>query len=138
MSNNVKRNKISRMLCAGSTVNPVRNCRNNQYVDFDDNMKDHIRYISSTKHAFTVMFFGLVCSNGEVLPPILFDSGYQLNTNRYNGVLTLTIITWMRKVAGVKKFVFQQDGAPAHMANKTLAFLKKIDFWPLASPEPRP
>ena len=37
----------------------------------------------------------------------------------------------MKKMAGKKKFVFQQGGAPAHMANKTQVFLKKkLTFGP--------
>ena len=113
-----------------SMVNLVHNCCNDQYMDFGNNMEDHVRYIFSTKHVAAVMFLSLVCSNGEVSPPILFDGGYWLNADRHINIMTSTIIPWMRKAAGKKKFVFQQDRAPAHMANKTQAFLKKIDFWP--------
>ena len=114
-----------------STVDPVRNRCNDWYVDFGDNVEDHVRYFSSTKHAAAVLFLALVCSNGEVSPPVLFDGGYRLNADGYIDVMTSTIIPWMRKVAGKKKFVFQQDGAPARAANKTQVFLKqKIDFWP--------
>ena len=107
-----------------STVNPIHNCCNDWYVDFGDNVENQIRYISSMKHVAAVMFLGLVCSNGKVLPLVLFDSNYRLNVDEYIDIMTLTIIPWMRKVAGKKKFVFQQDKAPAHMANKTQAFLK--------------
>ena len=64
------------------------------------------------------------------LAPVLFDSSYQLNADRYIDVMTLTIIPRMRKVADKKKFAFQQDRAPTHTANKMQAFFKKIDFWP--------
>ena len=44
----------------------------------------------------------------------------------------------MRKVAGKKKFVFQQDEAPAHMANKMQVFLKKtLTFGPSQCGLPR-
>ena len=66
----------------------------------------------------------------EVSSPVLFDDSYWLNATRYINIMTSTIIPRMRKVAG-KKFVFQQDGAPTHTANKMQAFLKiNIDFWP--------
>ena len=113
-----------------SMVDPVCNHCNDRYVDFCNNVEDHIRYIFLMKHVTRVMFLDLVCSNGEILPPILFDSGYQLNANGYINVMTLTIIPWMRKVAGKKKFVFQQDGASTHMANKQAFLKKKFDFWP--------
>ena len=64
------------------------------------------------------------------LAPVLFDGGYRLNSDGYIDVMTSIINPWIRKVAGKKKFVFQLDGAPAHTANKTQPFLKKIDFWP--------
>ena len=128
MSNNAKRTRYPECGYAPdlvSTLDPVRNRRNDRYVDFGDNVEDHVRYISSTKHAFAVMFLGLVCSNGEVSTPVLFDGGYRLNADGYIDVMTSTIIPWIWKVAGKKNFVFQQDGAPAHMANNTQAFLKK-------------
>ena len=121
-----------------STFDPVRNCCNDQYVEFGNNMEDHIRYISSMKHMATVMFLSLVCSNKELSPPILFDGGYWLNADRYINVMTSTIIPWMRKIAGKTKFVFQQDGALAQTANMTQAFLeKKIDFWPKSMGPPQ-
>ena len=119
------------------TVNLVRNCDNDQYLDFGDNMEDHITYISLTKHVGVVMFLGLVCSNEEISQPILFDSGYQLNIDGYIDVMTSTIIPWMRKVGG-KKFVFQQDWAPAHIASKTQVFFKKpLTFGPSKCGLPR-
>ena len=114
-----------------STVDLVHSSRNNQYVDFGNNVEDQVRYISLTKHAAAVMFLSLVCSSRNVSSLILFDGSFRLNANRYIDIMTLTIIPWMRKVVGKKKFVFQQDRAPAHMTNKMQAFLeKKIDFWP--------
>ena len=95
-----------------SMVDLVRNCYNNRYVDFGDNGEDHVWYIFLTKYVAAVMFLCLVCCKGEVLPPVLFDSGYQLNADRYINVMTLTIIPWMRKVAEKKKFVFPSGRDP--------------------------
>ena len=122
-----------------STVDPVRNRRNDRYVDFGDNVEDHVRYISSTKQAAVVMLLGLMSSNGEVSPPppVLFDGSCRLNADRYIDVTTSIIIPWIRKAAGKKKFVFQQDGVPTHTANKTQAFLKKIDLWAKSMWPPR-
>ena len=119
-------------------VDPVRNHHNNLYMNFGNNMEHHVRYIFLMKHAATVMFLGLVCSNGEVSPPVLFDGSYQLDAKKYNDIMTLNIIPWMRKVAGKKKFVFQQNGAPTNMANKMQAFLKKtLTFGPSQCGLPR-
>ena len=113
-----------------STVEPVRNLRNDLYVEFGDNVQDHVRYISSTKHAAAEMLLDLVCSNGEVSPPVVFDGGFWLNADEYIDVMTSTIIPWMRKVAG-KKFVFQKDGAPPTRPTRRRSSSKKIiDFWP--------
>ena len=114
MLNNAKRNKTFRCFAPDlvSMVDLVRNCCNNWYMDFGDNREDHVRYIFLTKYVVAVMFLCLVCCKGEVLPPVLFDSGYRLNTDRYIDVMTLTIIPWMRKVAGKKKFVFPSGQGP--------------------------
>ena len=52
-------------------VNPVCNHCNNWYMEFDNNMEDHIRYIFLMKHALAVMFLGLVCSNGSLIPCLI-------------------------------------------------------------------
>ena len=105
-------------------VDSVRNHCNDWSVDFGDNVEDYVRYSSLTKDVAAVMFLGLVCSNGEVSSPILFDDGYQLNANGCINIMTSTIIPWIRKVVGKKKFVFQQDGASAcrPSSKKSLTF----------------
>ena len=109
-----------------SIVDPVRNRCNDQYVDFGDNVEDQVRYISSMKHVPTVIFLGLMCSNGEVLPPILLESSYRLNTDEYIDIMISTIIPWDEKGGWQEEICFPR--APAYTANKTQALLKKIDF----------
>ena len=101
-----------------STIDPVCNRHNNQYVE------DHIRYISLTKHVAAVMFLGLVCSNGKALPPVLFDSDYRLIADGYINIMTLTIILWMGKVAG-KKNLFSSRTGPPHSQQRCMPSSKK-------------
>jgi hypothetical protein len=49
---------------------------------------------------------------------------------------------FMRTLSASRPFVFQQDGAPAHLAHETMSYLKKqctfISHWPANSPDVSP
>ena len=111
-----------------SMVDLVCNWHNDWYMDFGNNMEYHIRYISSTKHAGTMMFLGLVCSNREVSPLVLFDDGYWLNADKYIDIMTSTIIPWMRWLARRNLFS-SRIGPPPKWPTRCRPSSKKIDFW---------
>ena len=91
--------------------------------------------VMKTKFRATVMVFGLVLSEGHIMPPHIFEVGLKVNTNFYLDVLK-SVVT----------LDVQQDSPPAHKSKETQAWLQKecYDFvpfshWPpplLPRPEP--
>ena len=98
-----------------------------------------------TKFPTTVMVFGVVSSEGYIMPPHIFEVGLKVNTKVYLDVLKSVVIPWCNQVAGGRPWVWQQDLAPAHKSKETQAWLQKecYDFvpfshWPPSSPNLNP
>ena len=53
-----------------------------------------------TKYPFTVMVFGVVSSEGHIMPPHIFEVGLKVNTKVYLDVLKSVGIPWCNQVAG--------------------------------------
>ena len=87
-----------------------------------------------TKFPATVMVFGVVSSEGHIMPPHIFEVGLKVNTNVYLDVLKSMVIPWYNQVAGGRPWVWQQDSAPAHKSKETQAWLQKecYDFVPFS------
>ena len=87
-----------------------------------------------TKFPATVMVFGVVSSEGHIMPPQIFEVGLKVNTKVYLDVLKSVVIPWCNQVAGGKLWVWQQDSAPAHKSKVTQAWLQKesYDFVPFS------
>ena len=90
----------------------------------------------------TVMVFGVVSSEGCIMPPYIFKVGLKVNTKVYLDVLKSMVIPWCNQVAGGRPWVWQQDLVPAHKSKETQAWLQKecYDFvpfshWPPSSPD---
>ena len=88
----------------------------------------------------TIMVFGVVSSEGHIMPPHIFEVGLEVNTKVYVDVLKSVVIPWGNQVAGGRPWVWQQDSAPAHKSIETQAWLQKkyYDFvpfshWPTSS-----
>ena len=98
-----------------------------------------------TKFPATVMVFGVVSSEGHIMPPHIFEVSLKVNTKGYLDVLKSVVIPWCNQVAGCRPWVRQQDSAPAHKSKETQAWLQKegYDFvpfshWPPSSPDLNP
>ena len=90
------------------TVDPVVNKQNDRISE--------LRKESTTKHPASVMMLGVVASNGEKMPPVLFPRSYRLNADAYKNVLVTKILPRVRKITRNANYVFQQDDAPAYIA----------------------
>ena len=105
------------------------------------NIRDVPRMMK-TKFPATVMVFGVVSSEGHIMPPLIFEVGLKVNTKVYLDVLKSVVITWYNQVAGGRPWVLQQDSAPAPKSKETQALLQKecYDFVPFSHwpPPPRP
>ena len=101
--------------------------------------------VMKRKFPATVMVFGVVSSEGHIIPPHIFEVGLKVNTKVYLDVLKSVVIPWCNQVAGGRLWVWQQDSAPAHKSKETQAWLQKecYDFvpfshWPPSSPDLNP
>ena len=103
------------------------------------------RTIHQASHPASVMVFGAVCADGK--SPLLFvDQGVKINKEVYiSQILEKTLLPWAQKHFNGRRWVFQQDGAPAHTAKLSQqwcethlpAFIPK-DEWPPSSPDLNP
>ena len=83
--------------------------------------------VMKTKFPATVMVFGVVSSEGHIMPPLIFEVGLKVNTKVYLDVLKSMVIPWcnplVQSVTGGTPWVWQQDSAPAHKSKETQAWL---------------
>ena len=87
--------------------------------------------VMKTKFPATVMVFGVVSSEGHIMPP---QVGLKVNTKVYLDLLKNVVIPWCNQLASGRPWVWQQDLAPAHKSKETQAWLQKecYDFVPFS------
>ena len=81
--------------------------------------------VVKTKFPATVMVFGVVSSEGHIIPPHIFEVGLRVNTKVYLDVLKSVVIPGCNQVAGGRPWVWQQDSAPAHKSKETKLGFKR-------------
>ena len=75
--------------------------------------------VMKTKFPATVMVFGVVLSEGHIMPPHIFEVGLKVNTKVYLDGLKSVVIPWCNQVASGRPWMWQQDLAPAHKSKET-------------------
>ena len=96
--------------------------------------------VMKTKFPSTVMVFGVVSSEGHIMPHHIFEVSLKVNTKVYLDVLKTVVIPWCNQVVGGRPWVWQQGSAPAHKSKETQAWLQKecYDFVPFSQWPPPP
>ena len=96
--------------------------------------------VMKTKFPATVMVFGVVSSEGHIMPPHIFEVGLKVNTWMYLDVMKSVVIPWCNLVAGGRSWAWQQDSASAHTFKGTQAWLQNecYDFLPFSYWSPPP
>ena len=96
--------------------------------------------VMKTKFPATVIVFGVVSSEGHIMPPHIFEVGLKVNTKEYLDMLKSVVIPWCNQVAGGSPWVWQPDSAPAHKSKETQAWLQNecYDFVPFSHRPPSP
>ena len=61
--------------------------------------------VMKTKLPATVMIFGVVSSEGHIMPPHIFEVGLKVNTKVYLDVPKSVVIPWCNQVAGGRLWV---------------------------------
>ena len=95
--------------------------------------------VMKTKFPATVMVFGVVLSEGHIMPIHIFKVGLKVITKVYLDVLKSVVIPWCNQVAGGRPWVWQQDSALTHKSKETQAWLQEcFDFVPFSHWPPPP
>ena len=69
--------------------------------------------------------YGVVSSEGHIMPPHIFEVCWKVNSKVYLDVLKSVVIPWCNQVAGGRPWVWQQDSAQALKSKETQAWLQK-------------
>ena len=85
----------------------------------------NVSRVMKTKFPAMVMVFGLVSSEGHIVPPHIFEVGLKVNTKVYLDVLKSVVIPWCNQVAGGSPWVRQHNSAPAHKSKETQTWHQK-------------
>ena len=103
------------------------------------NNRDVPRVIK-TKFLVMVMVFGVVSSEGYIMPPHIFKVSLKVNTKLYLDVLKRVVNPWGNRVAGGRPWMRQQNSASVHKFKETQAWLQKecYDFIPFSHCPPPP
>ena len=94
--------------------------------------------VMKTKFPATVMVFGVVSSEGYIMPPHIFEVGLKVNIKVDLDVLKSVVIPWCNQVAGGRPWMWQQDSAPACKSKETQAWLRRnaTTFYPSLTDPP--
>ena len=103
------------------TVDCAFNRRNDRRIA---SSRSEIQSKMITKQPAKVMTLSVVSIQGDLLTHF-FEPTKKVNSTTYCEVLTKKVIPWMKDKSNAKRFVFQQDSATAHTANKTVQLLQK-------------
>ena len=93
--------------------------------------------VMKTKFPATDMVFGVVSSEGHIMPPHIFEVGLKVNTKVYLYVLKSVVIPWCNQVSAGRHWMWQQNSAPAHKSKETSeGVLRLCTLLSLPRPEP--
>ena len=76
------------------------------HIGITTNNRDVPR-VMKTNFPATVLVFGVVSSEGHIMPPYIFEVGLKVNTKVYLDVLKSVVLPWCNQVAGGRPWVWQ-------------------------------
>ena len=94
--------------------------------------------VMKTKFPAMVMVFGVVSSEGHIMPPHIFEVGLKVNTKVCLDVLKSVVIPCCNQVAGGRPWVWQQDLVPTYKSLASDGVLQLCILLSLAALLPRP
>ena len=97
--------------------------------------------VMKTKFLATVMVFGVVSSEGHIMPPHIFEVGLKVNTKVYLDVLKSVVIPWCNQVAGGRPWCGSRTRVrPTSSKRPTLGFkgVLRLLYPSLTGPPPPP
>ena len=109
------------------------NTQNNRWLSYSPK---NTPGVMQTKFSQTVMVFGCVSCEGDVMPPHFFREGHRLNSDAYGELLITVVRPRIARVVNGWPYVWQQDSAPCHTWKKSKMVVANLcDFtspnvWP--------
>ncbi|XP_052832535.1 uncharacterized protein LOC128250757 [Octopus bimaculoides] len=92
-------------------------------------MWGHVPRVIKIKHPLNIMkeiFTSAsiyITSDGDVMLPFIFPHGLRINMEAYIKCLEEVVLSWVKRVAVRRPYVWQQDSAPCHTNKKTQSWL---------------
>ena len=90
--------------------------------------------VMKTKFPAIVMVFGVVSSEGHIMPPHIFEVGLKVNTKVYLDVLKHVVIPWCNQVAGGRPWAPSPKETQAWLQKECYDFVP-FSHWPPSSPD---
>ncbi len=125
------------------TVEAVHNTHNDRILAVDINsIPVGEKSVFRRQKPASVMVWAGVSSCGRKTPLIFIPEGAKVNQTAYLEMLVDQVLPWIESMEWPSSYIFQQDGAPAHTANRVQEWCKKNfegfwakDIWPPSSPD---
>ena len=93
-----------------------------------------------SKNSASIMVFGGIASDDNVVPPHFIEVGLKINIVQYMKILKRVVLLWIIENYDPKHVMFVQDSIPAHKGKTVPEFLKiqlllfvRKDVWPSSS-----
>ena len=107
----------------------VFNKQNDRVVTIRNDVSEH-RGVSTNKQSASIIMFGVAASNGENMLSVWFERSYRITSAVYRKALETKVLLWIKKIIKKSDYIFQQNGAPAHMAKIMQDWLDaNVSFW---------
>ena len=103
-------------------VGKVANWRNFRVIALNPS---EVLPIMQSKNPASIMVFGAIASDGNIIPPHFIKVGLKINTVQYMKILERVVLAWIIENYDPKHVLFVQDSAPAHEPKTVREFLKK-------------
>ena len=90
--------------------------------------------VMNTKFPATVMVFGVVSSEGHIMPPHIFEVSLKVNTKVYLDVLKSVVIPWCNQMAGGRPQIQRDPGLASEVVPRLCTLLSLAPLLPRSEP----
>ena len=91
------------------STDPSYDIQNHRWIAMNNR---NMPRVMKTKFPATIMVFGVVSSEGHIIPPHIFEVSLKVNTKVYLDVLKSVVIPWCNQVAGGRPWVWCRPTSP--------------------------
>ena len=86
----------------------VHNRQNHRWIAMCPN---DVPRVMKTKFPNTVMVFGVISSDGDVMPPHIFETGLRVNTEIYLQVMETVVLPWIKQMVQKRSALWSKCAA---------------------------